>query len=558
MFKISSKFSQFLVNHQTVIFVILITLQVLLICWAIDHKTTLFEDELWSFNLANSYFLPMLGDATDYYNIWLTGDFFNNALAVAPEHRFSFNSVLSNQAADTHPPLYYLYLHTVCSFFPSVWNKWLGTLPNIPFFCGTQILLYFLAKKFKIDNYDGAIFALSVCALYGFSIGAINTVDIVRMQTMMSFFTTAAILVNINIIERITKSEKINHLLVTLFFVYLAGILTQYFVVIPLFFASLITVITIYFYGGLKESIRYSLTAFISVFSMFLLFPAAINHLFLDGSMHSQAATNSLFSNDFMFHFKTFLIHLSSNIHVEPYLICSLLLGLVCILRKILSVTVIKSDDLICTLSMRLYHSKIISISLKREVIYWLLASITVFCSIALISQIVMYKDDRYIMHLFPIATLVTIAIPFCIAKTFRMNVMMFLFIFTIFIYRSFITINVDHIKWRSHEFENAIELIEQNKLPRNLIYVQTEETWWPAVEFSKFFTSPDRVMLSTTSTVLDINLFDNEYFLIVSKKANPKSVIEKIEKQHPSMSINNVFSSWWGDGFILTKGSTF
>lgn len=74
-----------------------------------------------------------LGDASKYYNRWLSPDFWNSALTVQQEYAFNYKSVFYNQAQDVHPPLYYVIIHTISSFFPGTYSKWFAIIPNMMF-----------------------------------------------------------------------------------------------------------------------------------------------------------------------------------------------------------------------------------------------------------------------------------------------------------------------------------------------------------------------------------------------------------------------------------------
>ena len=86
----------------------------------LNTKQGYHEDELLTYNLANSSKQLNIGG-------WNTPEDMNEYLAVYPEHRFDYAQVVQNQIIDaSHPPFYYALVHTVCSFFPEVFSKWLA------------------------------------------------------------------------------------------------------------------------------------------------------------------------------------------------------------------------------------------------------------------------------------------------------------------------------------------------------------------------------------------------------------------------------------------------
>ena len=54
-------------------------------------------------------------------------------VTVAENERFDYATVYYNQTQDVHPPLYYFFLHTVCSLFPRSFTKWTGIGLNFVF-----------------------------------------------------------------------------------------------------------------------------------------------------------------------------------------------------------------------------------------------------------------------------------------------------------------------------------------------------------------------------------------------------------------------------------------
>ena len=157
-------------------------LQILVMLYYGHRKLNLFGDEIWTYNLANNYFEPFIGDASKYYNIWMTGEQWNQKITVYPTYEFSFASVFFNQAHDVHPPLYYMVIHTICSLFPMQFSKWFGILPNILCFIVTQVLLCNFSKKLFRNEW----LAVYVCLFWGFSWGTVNNVVYIRMCALFS------------------------------------------------------------------------------------------------------------------------------------------------------------------------------------------------------------------------------------------------------------------------------------------------------------------------------------------------------------------------------------
>lgn len=76
-------------------------------------------DEVWLYGLANSKNYAHLFMQEGWDADWIEPSYFENYIEVQPGEEFSYGAVFRNQTEDNHPPLFYLVLHTVSSFFPN-------------------------------------------------------------------------------------------------------------------------------------------------------------------------------------------------------------------------------------------------------------------------------------------------------------------------------------------------------------------------------------------------------------------------------------------------------
>lgn len=183
------------------------------------QKGSLHSDEVYCYGLANSYYRPFIAisegiqkdrglagtltfntdpetgayipdlsqlNLTNAYT-WVNGDIFADYLSVRPDQRFSYGSVLYNQRSDVHPPLYYILLHTICSFFPGSFSRWYAFSLNLLCLAGTQVFLFLTARK--ISKSDTA--SLLTCLLYGMSTGALSTFIFLRQYSLATMLCMA-------------------------------------------------------------------------------------------------------------------------------------------------------------------------------------------------------------------------------------------------------------------------------------------------------------------------------------------------------------------------------
>ncbi|MBQ4147915.1 MAG: glycosyltransferase family 39 protein, partial [Prevotella sp.] len=151
------------------------------------QKAGMFIDEIYTYGLSNSEYKPFVydisgGDLTDQT---ITKQQFLDYLTVQEGEQFHFGSVYYNQTQDVHPPLYYWLIHTVSSFFPDSFSKWIGLGINGVVFAATLVVLFLLTQKL----FENRRLAVLTAALYGLSTIALSTMLMIRMYMLLTFFT---------------------------------------------------------------------------------------------------------------------------------------------------------------------------------------------------------------------------------------------------------------------------------------------------------------------------------------------------------------------------------
>lgn len=131
-------------QKTSLIFLTILSIQVLVVTYFALGKQSLFLDETFSYNLANGLFFP---SAKEFFNTKLTQEFWVNAFAVSPSEVWDFTNVWANQARDVHPPFYYALLHIICGLFPGKFSIMMGISLNLIFFSLAQVVLYAISRK---------------------------------------------------------------------------------------------------------------------------------------------------------------------------------------------------------------------------------------------------------------------------------------------------------------------------------------------------------------------------------------------------------------------------
>lgn len=254
---------------------VLILAQLAVITWFADAKDGFDVDELWTFGLANSYDEPFV---TYEYGEWMDGSVLADYLTVG-NHAHEYLNVYENQAADVHPPLYYLCIHAVCSVFKA-FSKWNGIAVNMSCFAVTQIALFALSCRVlsKEEQGWGMITpeALGPVAVYGFGAGAVSSVVFIRMYAMMTMWAVLLALVLVLLWQKGQQKKRMFVLKAVL----ILGFLTQYYFLI---FACMFC--AVYFFACLMHVRQKEAKAFAGACITALLlaagfFPWCLEHIF--------------------------------------------------------------------------------------------------------------------------------------------------------------------------------------------------------------------------------------------------------------------------------------
>ena len=272
----------------------------------IFHYATLkfgfYIDELLSFGHSNSsnggFLFPVkfsgyLTDENDIvYNNWIEPDVFWEYLTVQEDEAFRYSEIINNLKDSVHPPLYYFFLHTVCSFFPETFSKWLGIIPNMVLFSVVLIILY----KLSLVILKSRAKSLLVSAVYGFSIEAVNTTIFIRSYLLLTLITLLFVHETIKLlIDLKPKASR----LIKVFLLATLGLLTHYYFYI--FLVIFATLVCVYLVLKNQTKMLYTFAGIIifTVLLSFLLSPNALRHLFistrgLESGIRALAAITAL------------------------------------------------------------------------------------------------------------------------------------------------------------------------------------------------------------------------------------------------------------------------
>ena len=319
----------------------------------LTQKVDFHVDELLTFNLANAenWFTPEDG-------VIYSPASYPFIEAMSSTGNFDLRHVWAQQAYDTHPPLYYVLVHAVCTLFPGTVSVLYAGIINVIFLLLT---LFFYRKILNL------LIDISIATF-------------LRMYVMTMFWVTFITYIVLKNIKRFNKRNFIS-----LFIVTICGALTHYYFIAYVCLLSLVVVIIFVNEKRIKETILYIFSMIISGAASFLIFPAMKDHL-LHGARGAESLHNFIHS-DLISQLKTYFSILNKNVFggLLPVILFWLLIFLL-----ITKIRLIRNED----------HKKRMTKVTKYR---FLCLIVPVLGYMLLISKSAPYNTDRYISPIYAI-----------------------------------------------------------------------------------------------------------------------------------------------------------
>lgn len=283
------------INRGKICDLLIYLLFIVLMVLTIKNKDNLYVDELGNYGMANNVggTSIVIEDGKTYYP---SGIPWMEYMTVDAGHRFDYKNVWANQAEDVHPPLSYVFLHTICSVFPGIFSIWFAAVINIVFALGTLFFLRKIALLLVEDELIQRILSVTfVC-----SAGILSAVSFLRMYICAMFWITA---LSYFIIRQVGEEHKIKFYL-SLIFCTVGGALTHYYCIVYAVLISVTYGCWLLYKKRMKETGFFCLAQGIAGILSVAIFPAMIQHIFSSG--RGEESVGNLIGNSFM----TWLIRL--------------------------------------------------------------------------------------------------------------------------------------------------------------------------------------------------------------------------------------------------------
>ena len=336
-------------------------------------------------------------------------------LTVSQEEAFdlagAWNTASDNYA---HPPLYFVVLMLVTSlFFQNDFTKWSGLTTNLPFFVLNLVLVYLTAKRLF---HRRALPSFAVLLLYGISVGAVNTAVYMRMYMMLTFLVSLYFYAHCLLFERIfTEDAGIRRCFVPCALIFLAilgGALTQYYFLILAFLFSLLFGVCLLLKKQRMLSLVYGGCSIVPVMLSILVSPNYIEDLFFNqrgAEALDNAASASGWQTSFL-EYRTITDGVLFGFHGWCLAAALLLLLAAVILRRTCVFRLLPgAHPGSFTVQIRRRQPDIppeapgaFSFGVVWSAVFVFLLFLAVLCFTGVIALIAPFKEDRYVMCIFP------------------------------------------------------------------------------------------------------------------------------------------------------------
>ncbi len=230
--------------------------------------------DFYNSEIYTAYRIAQANSADTYTTTWVQGQDYIDYLTVSEDNTFNYASVYYNQRGDVHPPLFYILLHTICSIFQGVFSKWFGLALNIILLLITLIVLYQMGMKY----FGGKGIALAIVIAYACSSGFMSTAMFIRMYTLLTLMTLLCCYVHLKIQEADYHLSK--KLAVALFFSVLGGYYTQYYFVLYALGIAVVMFLSMLVHKKYKSAFQYGTVLACAAIAGIIIWPFSVKHVF--------------------------------------------------------------------------------------------------------------------------------------------------------------------------------------------------------------------------------------------------------------------------------------
>lgn len=489
-----------------------------IMCLTILNKNNLHVDEISSYILSNHQDGTRIKFEEGYTytspeQVWLEGMTVNDG-----SERFDFKNVWENQTKDVHPPLYYLFLHIICSINIGNFSVWYAAAINI---CFAMLTLHVLRKLLFLFMKDTVLVDMG-SIVFILSAGVLQNVSFFRMYVMAMFWVTVTEYLLVKGFEEKFSWKLWGQICLSA----LAGALTHYYCIIYLCAISLVLGICLIIEKRWKDIAVLASSTMTAGMASIIIFPAMIRHMF-SGYRGKQSIDNLTQGT-----WSVYWERLKSYYGFINTQMLGKVGGIGIVFIILVTIVLIKNTSVFLQKDQDGIHKS----STKKTLMKWIVAIIPIVIYFVFVSESAAYVTDRY---LFPIYT-IALAMFLCIMADFLRTLMkvehvhmVMCFVGTVLIVNGFANANWTYL------YKSSADLLDKSKTysDRNCISVY-DENWKEQPSFYEIrnYKSITYISQENVENILQYeDLFEGEFMLKVIG-GNDEKIIHMILEQYPSL----------------------
>lgn len=471
------------------------------------QKQGYFVDEVWSYGLANSKEYAHIYSPEGWDQHWIEPQYFKSYIEVDPGEGFSYESVFKNQEDDNHPPLFYLILHTVCSFFPGEFSKWFGIVPNLLYLFITNLFLYCLLRRLSFSRAASVIGML----FYGLSAGAISCAIYIRMYMMMTMWMVILLNLYYDVMykDEFQIRDYIGCMIITF-----AGYMTQYYFYIAVFFGAGVLSFILIYKRKIKQLFWFIASNIGSLLLVLLCFPISFKKILgKDTSRGIQAYQNLSNHTDVLGKIRKFYWVMNDELFFSKlkYIIILLIVGMIVVIGH----HYLKKKQKLC---------------FSEHIYMYILIPISIFMGyFTVIGIIAPFRVDRYIFVLYPIAVVIVLYVIHRLLRKILVPEKMISFFLLLFVLL-FSYGEIEKIQYIYPEEKKNLQIVEQHQQD-DCIYVSDQRYLITAdiVELVKY-RAVHRILSSDLKSIRGfLRPGNNEIMMYIDKEIEEKVSMQSV-----------------------------
>lgn len=271
------------------------------------YGASIHGDEYFSIGFANNTedFLFLSPGVIEQYGNkgWLEGEFLHDWLSVQPGEQFAIMSIHRNVRNDVHPPLYFMLLNAVSSFFVDEVTLFPGYLINVISGTVICILMYFLMRK----TFKNKWLALVPPLFWATSMAGSITMTYLRMYAPLCALALLCLFFHIVYME---KEEIKAWPLILLFGCTTVGTLTHYYYYIMQLVLFILVVATLLYRKQIRKLFFYGMSLLGGEIISVAAYPYVFRHLLF--SERGVQVQENLANNDLTYYIGFFKEYMST------------------------------------------------------------------------------------------------------------------------------------------------------------------------------------------------------------------------------------------------------